>query len=888
MQECWGRAPFAAPALALALGIAAARFLGACSFAGLAAGAACLTAAAWLALENDRPRLSLALGLCAVSAAGALLARAQHDAPPEYDTRALLARGAIPLGEPLAFDGCVVEETVRRGADTLTMVELRGLQIANRWERCRGAVPLRLLAPETEFSLEYGDRIRSWARFDVPRNYQNPGALDYAGALRRKGIHLLARVKSAQLIERLPGDCGNAWGRLASRARQSVRRRLADLGRSGMPRPAAVLACIVLGDDSLIDPQTREAFQNSGTYHVLVVSGLHVAALSWALLRLLELLRAPPPAARVLTAAGILFYARVAGFQASVSRCLWMFAFYLAGKALFRRADPANIVLASGFCLAALSPSWLTDVGFQLSFLSVSAIALTGVPVIESTIRPLLGPARFAGKSGPPSLEPGAWHRLGRRLRTLGELLAEACGDRLGPAAASTILACLRLSAAAAFRLGSLVWLSIAVQLWIAPLQAYYFNRLSWIVPLANPLVVPLASLSLAAGVAAAVTGGVLLPASWAYRAAASAAALLCSAAERMAAIPAGWQRCPTPQLFLVLFGIALLAAWSLSGRRWRWIPWGSILILLWYLAAAGDPDGSPIAPTAGRPPWADDARVFRIAFLDVGQGDSAVIRFPDGRIWVLDAGGFPEPLPQGEDTRGLDTGEAVVSRFLWFYWVRRIDRIIASHAHSDHIGGIPALLGNFRVAGFQYAAAREEGDLKPLVDAARSLRLARHPVAAGFDERVAGVHIRVLHPPPVWQGRSPNDASIVLRMDYGRFSALLTGDLDGPGEARLVAEAAGLRSLLLKVPHHGSRSAAGMGFLDRVRPRWAVISAGRNNPFGNPSPETVRRLLRVGARLLPVSELGAVTFETDGGSYRLGSHRCGILDAGQLPSGSR
>lgn len=888
MQECWGRAPFAAPALSLALGIAAARYLNACSFAGLAAAAACLTAAAWFALRNDRLCLSLVLGLCALSATGSLLALAQRDAPPEYHARSLLARGAIPLGDPVAFDACVVEETVRRGADTVTLVELRGLQIANRWVRCVGTVPLRLLAPESEFSLQYGDRIRSWAKFDVPRNYQNPGALDYAGALRRKGIHMLARVKSALLVERLPGDCGNAWGRLASRARRSVRRKLADLASSAMPRPAAVLACIVLGDDSLLDSRTREAFQNSGTYHVLVVSGLHVAALSWALMRFLELLRAPPPAARALTAAGVLFYASVVGFQASVSRCLWMFAFFLAGKAVFRRADPANIVLAAGFCLAALSPSWLMDVGFQLSFVSVSAIALTGVPVIESTVRPLLRPVRLAGKAEALSLESGAWPRLGRRLRTLGEILAEACGDRFRPALAYTMLACLRASAAAAFWLGSLVWLSIAVQLWIAPLQAYYFNRLSWIVPVANPLVLPLASLSLATGVVAAVTGGVLLPASFVYRVAASAAALLCSAAERMAAIPAGWQRCPTPQLFCVLVGLALLAVWSLSGWRRKWIPWGSILLYLGCLAAAGDPDGGSIDPKAGQPPWAAGARVFRIAFLDVGQGDAAVIQLPDGRIWVLDAGGFPEALSQGEDARGLDIGEAVVSRYLWFHWIRRIDRIIASHAHRDHAGGIPALLGNFRVAGFQYAAAREEADWKPLVDAAKTLGLVLRPSAAGREESVAGVRVRTLHPPPLWQGRSPNDASVVLRVDYGSFSALLTGDLDGPGEAKLVGEAADLRSLLLKVPHHGSRSAAGMEFLSRIRPRWAVISAGRNNPFGNPSPETVRRLLRVGARLLPISDLGAVVFETDGRNYRLGSYRCGVLDCGELPSGSR
>jgi competence protein ComEC len=111
-----------------------------------------------------------------------------------------------------------------------------------------------------------------------------------------------------------------------------------------------------------------------------------------------------------------------------------------------------------------------------------------------------------------------------------------------------------------------------------------------------------------------------------------------------------------------------------------------------------------------------------------------------------------------------------------------------------------------------------------------------------------------------------------------------MMGDLDGPGEAQVVAWAADLRSLLLKAPHHGSRNAAGEALLRRVQPRWAVVSVGRNNPFGNPSVETLQRLLRSGARPLLTSDQGAITLETDGIKYLLSSYRCGVLDAGELP----
>jgi competence protein ComEC len=165
-----------------------------------------------------------------------------------------------------------------------------------------------------------------------------------------------------------------------------------------------------------------------------------------------------------------------------------------------------------------------------------------------------------------------------------------------------------------------------------------------------------------------------------------------------------------------------------------------------------------------------------------------------------------------------------------------------------------------------------------------QQLGVRQHQATAGQEEHVGSVLIQTVHPPSNWRARTQNDASLVLRLQYGRFTALLTGDLDGPGEAQVVSRAADLRSLLLKTPHHGSRNAAREALLRRVQARWAVVSVGRNNPFGNPAVETLQRLLRSGARPLLTSDQGAITFETDGVNYLLSSHRCGVLDEGELP----
>ena len=144
---------------------------------------------------------------------------------------------------------------------------------------------------------------------------------------------------------------------------------------------------------------------------------------------------------------------------------------------------------------------------------------------------------------------------------------------------------------------------------------------------------------------------------------------------------------------------------------------------------------------------------------------------------------------------------------------------------------------------------------------------------------------MQILNPPANRSGRTTNENSVVLRLVFGDFSALLTGDLEKSGEAELLAESQNLHSLLLKVAHHGSRSATLDPFLEKVRPRWAILSVGRNNPFGHPSREVLLRLLRLGVRPLSTLDQGAITFETDGRHYIIESHVCGLLEKGTLHS---
>jgi competence protein ComEC len=891
MHGRWGEIPFASLAVSLVAGITSSTWLVHYWFLVLALAAGALICAAALALHRNRLNVCLSLCLAVLALDSLLLSLAERDGYGREDIRSLLAAGAFPLNEQVLLDACVLEDSMQRGPDMVATVELRGFRRKDAWASCRGKMQLRFAVPaDTEIPgvfLKYGDRLRVWAECDVPRNFQNPGSSDRVALLARRGIFLLARTKSPRLIEVLPQDFGTPWTHTVASVRRSLHDRLRRLGREGDPQTAAVLSSIVLGDYLDLSAATRAEFQNAGTYHVLVVSGLHVSTIAWILIHLLRFLRVPLSAARLLTAIGILFFTSLVGFQASLTRALWMFILYLVGQSLFRRASPANIVLACAFLLLSLHPGWLWDAGFQLSFLSILAIVLTALPAIEQMLCPLLDPLRHAGDAERLSLQAGMLHKAGRRLRCGAELFSEACADRIHPAMEKIVPAACRIMAGIGFMMGSMMLISFSVQLWLEPILAFYFNRLSWVAPVANLLVVPLSSVVLAAGMAAEALVS-LIPSAWPiFRIAGVSCSLLLSVNRWFSDLPGAWQRCPTPPGLWVLMGLLIIFFWCLLRWRRLWVPcafigWeiAALALAEWGMLPAKVMDLVPAACTSMR---LEKPSMLQLSFLDVGQGDATVVQFPDGRVWVIDAGGLRVDASRPEEASTFDIGEAVVSRFLWSRWIVALDRAVVTHPHQDHAGGMPAVLQNFPAGRFDYGDAGPEPIQLQLLEAARKAHVPCH--AAGKDEvyDVAGVRIRTLHPPAGKPGRTVNDSSVVMRLEYGNFSALLAGDLEGTGEAEVLSSAESIRSRLLKVAHHGSRSATLDRFLDRVQPRWAVISAGRKNPFQNPSRETLIRLLHHGARLLLTMDQGAIFFETDGINYTLSSYGLGLLDQGVL-----
>jgi competence protein ComEC len=256
----------------------------------------------------------------------------------------------------------------------------------------------------------------------------------------------------------------------------------------------------------------------------------------------------------------------------------------------------------------------------------------------------------------------------------------------------------------------------------------------------------------------------------------------------------------------------------------------------------------------------------LEVSVLDVGQGDSIFVAFPDGRTMLVDGGGQAGAEVVDGFRAGPDVGEEVVSPYLWSRGIKRLDVVALSHAHHDHLDGLHSVLANFKV-GELWIGRHEETPafLVLLAEArARGVRVVQEIQGRTFDWD--GVRGEVLWPADVSQvDKAANDNSLVMRITDGSESFLLPGDIEKKVANELVDEHAPLAANFLKVPHHGSKTSSTDAFVGAVAPRVAVVSVGEGNQFGHPVDSVVSRYAQAGVRFFRTDRDGAVTTVTDG-----------------------
>ena len=688
----------------------------------------------------------------------------------------------------------------------------------------------------------YGERLRFSTKLNPPRNYRNPGAFDYQGYLAEDGVAVLASTDSAQ-VEVLPGFAGSR-GELW---RTRIRRSILEKTRAIWPeRQAALMDAMVIGEEAFLNRHTRMDFQRSGTYHVLVVSGMNVTILALFLFYALRRLRLNDLLAAAVTVALVACYALITDVGPPVWRATLMLAVYLGARLLYREKSMLNAIGAAALCLMAMNPLVLLGASFQLTFLCVWLVAAVGVPVLERTIEPFSRGLLYLNVPGYDLSLPPNVVQFRLDLRMLAGRLERFFGEAI-PAPA--------LAAVARILLGGceLIVISAVMQMGLALPMAYYFHRATFVAMPANWLVVPLTELLMPT---AALAVGLSYISVWLARIPAWVAGLAVEGIAGTVRWLGGLQladvRVPTPRVPLILAAAASLAvAMILVRRRPLAAAAGLATLFLSALWICVIPPRPRVRPGA-----------LEVTAIDVGQGDSLLLVSPQGRTMLVDAGGLPY-WTHSE----LDIGEDVVSPYLWLRGFQRLDVLTLTHAHADHMGGMPAVLASFHPRELWIGNDSSEPDLQPLLRLAQKMGVNVIQLKAGDSAEFGGAMVRILAPDSSSPAGRRNDESLVMKLTYGNTSALLEGDAEKASELEIAKQQP--QADLLKVGHHGSNTSTVPQLLAAVHPRFAVISVGERNRYGHPREEVLSRLEAAHVATGRTDLDGAVTFYLDGKAVR-------------------
>jgi competence protein ComEC len=718
------------------------------------------------------------------------------------------ARGARP--EVVAPAGVTVDD---RTADRVIGVVKGPVVHGPRGDGARldtGAAAIWLWTDER---LVPGERVAATGAVRTPRGLRDPAVPDRADAARARGAEL---ELTARQLERLgdadgPGLIDRAW-RWAG-ATQAAWAHAID-GAGGDPIGRAALRGITVGDRGEVPPALDQRWRAVGIYHVLSVSGLHLAVVAMLAFRLLRrLVAASPWGGRTRPArwaappalALAIGYTMITGAQLATLRSLVAIALVLIAQFFDRPLRLVDAIGVAAIAILAWRPADLLDPSFQLSFVAALTLALGA---------------------------PAGAHGRGVRGWLMRGLVSST-------------------------------WVAITT----APLTAYHFHQVAAGGVLGNLILTPPVELvALPLGLAGAVLGiaPAIAAASWIVGLADRGAGLLAEVT------PIGHVVIASAAAMAALVALSLALA-ALSGRRG---PGAVLRRALWLALCLGWSLGrSPPPPGA-----------LRVTFLDVGQGDAALIELPDGAVWLIDAGGNPG----ARDLAQAAAPGRAIDRVLAAYDHTRIALAIVSHPHPDHYLGLAAIEAPIDELWSTEDTGAPPRDQRPTAAATRAAMPGFTAIAAGLTARgtrwthpplgiarqQAGVELAVWAPryqptagAPVACAADPvrtvNDNSLVIALRYRGRTLVFTGDIEAEGEDVVIAAGLGAADVV-KVPHHGSPTSSTAGLVTATHPALAVISCGAANAFGFPSPAVVERWQAAGADVARTDRDGAITVTVD------------------------
>ena len=646
---------------------------------------------------------------------------------------------------------------------------------------------MRVSVRDEKTGAGYGDIVRLNGKIYQPTAFSNPGGFDYPEYLAQQGVYASISVRDARSVEIIRR--GKGIFRTIQDWRERIRQ--AFLDRTSGPG-SAILQAMVLGEEGQLTDEIRDRFMAAGVTHIISISGSHlgmVAVLCFGFIRGLMLLipersynrltlfADPKKIAAWLTLPLVIFYTLLAGGQVATVRSLVMIAAGLAALVLDRENALMRALALAALLILLTSPQALFDISFQLSFVSVLVIGF----VVE------------------------LWNGLG-----------------LKP---DTVLRKIRNSTAL------LIVISLSTSLATGPLVAHYFNQFSFAGIISNLIVVPFAGMVV---VPLGLFSGVLslfLP----YLPLATLnqffADTFIKTVTFFSRLPMAEFHPPSPGvLWIACYAVFIMSLSSMLKARllmsFKPLEYSSRISKAPVIAIALSGSFLILAFALSFLP----NKETRITFLDVGQGDCALIELSSGKNILIDGGGT-------YDNR-FDLGRRVTAPYLWNRRINKLDLVILSHPHPDHMNGLKYILNTFTVN--EVWDRKQKGDMEGYTDFKRIIGdnniLHTQMFAQDHPSAIAGAEVRVLHPSRDFFARGKqaynkeNNQSLVVQIRVGNRVALFTGDIEAEAEKALTRSNSDLKCDLLKVPHHGSKSSSSGAFLSRIRPEVGIVTVGSKN----------------------------------------------------------
>ena len=673
---------------------------------------------------------------------------------------------------------------------------------------------IRLTVGSSGLGINNGDVLLANLKLEAPGGFRNPGGFNWADYAALKGGDAESYASASDIVRQ-----GNRTWTFFRRL-NDFRRELLELSARSLPREeGALFNSLILGDQSSITEGMRDRFAATGTTHILSVSGSHIALLVLFIFLAADalFLMLPHPLA-------LKFSLRFDHKKAAAAACL-LAAFAYSLLAGMEVATVRSLIMITAFLFARM----VDRDARILNILSAAAIAVL-------------------------AWDPGALFDISFQLSYGSVLFMALAAENMqisrGPYRPGIIKKSMDSMSVA-------VLTSMAVIAGTAPKVAGEFNSFSLVALPANMLAVPVAGIAavpvgLISCLIHAINPGSTLPLLELNRAALH---LFLRLVGWFSAVPSANLHPAGPSIILSAVFYTALAATLL----WKAGALQKTAAVAGCLVAFMAVDNIPLS----------HSHEMRVTFLDVGQGDSALVEFPDGRTMLIDGGGNP---------RGIDPGRAAVAPYLWNRGVRRIDILVLSHPHPDHAGGLIYILNTFKVGQvWEGGVAASSGEYAAFDGLVKSKVIPRRALSDTGEMSFGGAAIQVLSSRR-WHIDDDdkedyvreNNRSLVLRIKYGKVSVLFPGDIQVEAQDALLnaSPPLPLKSTVLKAPHHGGRSSLNERFFLAVKPEVASVSIGRSFYNKRFSASSTEFLEGIGAKVYNTHQSGAVVLRTDGTGY--------------------